>query len=256
MEIIDITAQNIDREHVCCDMGGSKGQVSPKKEWMKARYADGLSFKRLDARGKAFIEYIPAERAWCPIDAPGYLYIDCFWVAGQFKGQGNGARLLEECIADAKSEGKVGLCALSSAKKRPYLSDPKFLKHKGFQTADTALSLELLYLPLREDAPLPRFRSCAKTGRLEETGLVLCYTDQCPFAAKYAPILREVAANRGVELRLVHVETAEQAQALPCPATAFSLFLDGEFVTNEILSEKKFETFLEERGLPSDPAGK
>jgi len=27
-------------------------------------------------RGKCFIEYIPAEKAWVPIKADGYMYID------------------------------------------------------------------------------------------------------------------------------------------------------------------------------------
>ena len=34
---------------------------------------------------KQTIEYIPAEHAWNPIDAPGYMYIDCLWVSGSFK---------------------------------------------------------------------------------------------------------------------------------------------------------------------------
>ena len=33
-------------------------------------------------RGKCFIEYIPAENAWVPIEAAGWLYINCLWVSG------------------------------------------------------------------------------------------------------------------------------------------------------------------------------
>ena len=68
-------------------------------------------------RGKRFIGYISAENAWNPIAADGYMYIDCQWVAGSFKGHGYGAEPLNFCINDSKQKGKAGLCILSSAKK-------------------------------------------------------------------------------------------------------------------------------------------
>lgn len=255
MDIIDITMENIDREHICCAITEKKGEncVASKKAWMKARFAEGLVFKRLDVRGKAFIEYIPAERAWCPMEAPGYLFINCFWVSGQFKGQGHAGRLLEACIQDAKAKGKQGLVLLSSKKKMPFLSDPKFLTHMGFRVADTAEPYyELRYLPFHEDAPVPRFREQAKPGRTEETGLVLYYTNQCPHTAKYAPIFEEIAREKGEKVKLILIQTAEQAQNAPAPFTTYSLYDNGVFVTNEILSEKKAEAYLEKRkSVPS-----
>ena len=166
MEIISVTPDNIDAEHICCAITEKRGEscVSRKKAWMSERFADGLVFRKLDARGKVFIEYIPAEKAWCPIEADGYLHIDCFWVSGQYKGRGHATELLEACIADAREQGKLGITALSSAKKMPFLSDPKFLRYKGFETADTAEPFyELLYLPLSEDAPVPRFMSTSSS---------------------------------------------------------------------------------------------
>ena len=44
---------------------------------MKQRFDEGLVFYRSEERGKCFIEYIPAENAWVPIEADGYLYINC-----------------------------------------------------------------------------------------------------------------------------------------------------------------------------------
>ena len=86
MEYIRITRDNIDAEHVCCAMSGK--QALAKKEWLKRRFDEGLIFYRSVERGKCFIEYIPAENAWVPIQADGYLYIDCLWVAGSMKGHG------------------------------------------------------------------------------------------------------------------------------------------------------------------------
>ena len=67
MDYIQITKENIDKEHICCAMSGK--QSLAKKEWLKQRFAEGLVFYRSVERGKCFIEYIPAENAWVPITA-------------------------------------------------------------------------------------------------------------------------------------------------------------------------------------------
>lgn len=79
MSYIHITEENIDKEHICCAMSGK--QSLAKKEWLKQRFNEGLVFYRSEERGKCFIEYIPAENAWVPIDADGWIYINCLWVA-------------------------------------------------------------------------------------------------------------------------------------------------------------------------------
>ena len=109
---------------------------------------EGLVFLKADIRGKCFIEYIPVENAWVPIEAEGYMHINCFWVSGSCKGHGYANDLLDRCIEDAKQKGKAGITVISSAKKKPFLSDQKYIAYKGFQIADTAEPFyELLYLP-------------------------------------------------------------------------------------------------------------
>ena len=124
MDFIDLDSENIDKEHICCALSDKKGecQISSKKAWIKNALKDGLVFKKGDVRGKVFIEYIPAENAWCPITAENYMFINCFWVSGKYKGQGIGSKLLDECIKDSKKKGKEGLAILSSNKKNSYLS--------------------------------------------------------------------------------------------------------------------------------------
>lgn len=250
MDIITVTNRNIDTEHICCAITEKKGEtgVQAKKTWLKERFADGLVFKKLNVRGKVFIEYIPAEYAWCPISAAGYMYINCFWVAGQFKGQGYASKLLEECIADAKAKDKKGLVVLSSKKKMPFLSDPAYLKFKGFEVCDIADPYyELLFLPFTKNAEKPKFKECVKQGRLQQKGIVLYYSNQCPHSEKYIFLLAELAKARGLAVKLVKYQTKEQAQSAPAPFTTYSLFFDGKFITNEILSDKKFLKFLDER---------
>ncbi|MBQ2510269.1 MAG: GNAT family N-acetyltransferase [Erysipelotrichaceae bacterium] len=244
MEYIRITEENIDREHICCAM--SNNQSAQKKEWMKARFKDGLIFYRSAERGKCFIEYIPAENAWHPIDAEGYMHIDCLWVSGSFKGHGYSNELLEECIRDAKAQGKKGLCILSSAKKKGFLADPKYLKYKGFKVADESdIGIQLWYLPFGENGTVPSFRDCAKHPGITEEGFVIYYSDQCPFTYYWVPRLSEVAKENGIPLKIVYIDSLEAAQNAPSPVTNFAMFRDGKFLTHEIQSEKKFLALAE-----------
>jgi len=248
MEIIDVTCENIEKEHICCAIASDKDcQVQSKKAWLTQRFADGLVFKKCDVRGKCFIEYIPAENAWAPIDAPGYMYIDCLWVSGQHKGQGYSNLLLNECIRDAKEKGKQGLVILSAKKKMAFLSDPKYLRYKGFQVADSVEPYyELMYLPFARTAAIPHFKEHLQKPAPDIPGYVLYYANQCPFTAKYVPLLKETAEKMGVLLQIMHIKTTEQAQSAPAPFTTFSLFYNGRFVTNEILSPAKFEKMIAE----------
>lgn len=248
MTIKNVDSTNIDTEHICCAITDKKGEtcVSSKKQWMKNQFEQGLIFKKLDVRGKVFIEYIPAENAWCPIDADGYMFINCFWVSGQYKGQGYANQLLEACINDAQAQNKRGLVILSSVKKMPFLSDPKYLKYKGFQVCDTtAPYYELHYLPFQEEASKPKFKECCKNTGIDDKGMVLYYTNQCPHTDKYAPIIAEIAQNRGFSITLNKIETKEQAQNAPAPFTTYSFFYKGKFITNEIFSDTKFIKFLD-----------
>ncbi|MDO4274523.1 MAG: YoaP domain-containing protein [Eubacteriales bacterium] len=252
MDFITVNQDNIDKEHICCCITDKKGEtcVSSKKSWMKERFADGLVFRRTDTRGKVFIEYIPAENAWYPIEADGYMHINCFWVSGQYKGHGYANELLSYCIGDAKAKGMSGVTIIASEKKRGFLSDPDYMKYKGFKAADEASPFFVLYyLPFSDNAPVPKFKECAKHGKIDEKGMVLYYTNQCPHTDKYAPVLEAVAQRYGQTVSLHKIQTKEQAQNAPTPFTTYSFFYDGDFVTNEILSEKKFEKFLETHGM-------
>ena len=119
MEYIKVTKDNLETEHICCAISNNNDvQVSSKKAWLRDRFDDGLVFLKSTERGKCFIEYIPPENAWNPIQADGYMYIDCLWVSGSLKGHGYSNDLLGECIRDSREKGKKGLCILSSAKKK------------------------------------------------------------------------------------------------------------------------------------------
>lgn len=99
--------------------------MNNKKEWIKSKLKEGHVFRKLNARGKAFIEYEPVETAWVPIGGQNYIYIYCLWVAGSFKGIAK--ELLEYAINDSKEKGMSGICTLSSKKKKTFVGGRDFL---------------------------------------------------------------------------------------------------------------------------------
>lgn len=240
MNYIRITKENIDKEHICCAMSGK--QSLKKKEWLKQRFDEGLVFYRSEERGKCFIEYIPAENAWVPIEAEGFLYINCLWIAGAMKGHGYANDLLAECVRDAKLQGRRGICITSATgRKREFLADPKFLAYKGFVTADVSdCGISLMYLPLDPTAAPPKWKACAKHPKVSEDGFLLYYTDQCPFTFYWVPRVQEVAKEHGISLKVIPITCKEDAQNVPAPVTTYALFRDGKFVTQAIQSDKKF----------------
>jgi hypothetical protein len=246
MEYIRVTKENLETEHICCAISNNKDvQVASKKAWLAQRFDEGLVFLKGAERGKCFIEYIPAEMAWNPILAEGYMYINCLWVSGSFKGHGYSNDLLDSCIRDSKSKGKIGLCILSAKKKKPFLADPKYLSYKGFSVCDEADNgIQLWHLPFEGDPVKPCFKECAKHPAVEEKGYVLYYTSQCPFNAKYVPLVEATAREQGVPFKAIHLESREEAQSAPTPITTYALFCDGTYLTNEQMNDKKFLKLL------------
>ena len=242
MEFIQVTKDNLEKEHICCAISNNKDvQVSSKKAWLADRFDEGLVFLKSVERGKCFIEYIPAENAWVPIEATDYMYIDCLWVSGALKGHGYSSDLLTACIEDSKKKGRKGLCILCAAKKKPFLADPKFLKHKGFVVGDEADNgIQLWYLPFDKKIKTPKFKECAKRPHIDEKGYVLYYTNQCPFNGKYVPILEETAKKNKIPFKAIKLESREAAQNAPTPITNYAMFFDGEYITNEQMNDTKF----------------
>lgn len=238
---------NIDQQHICCAISNNNDiQVASKKNWLKQRFDDGLVFLKSVDRGKCFIEYIPSENAFIPIEADGYMYINCLWVAGSFKGHGYSNDLLNYCIQDSKNKGKKGLCILSSEKKRPFLADPKYLKYKDFILADeTDYHIHLYYLPFDKNSLPVKFKNCCKHPDISDMGYVLYYSHQCPFNAKYVPIITEIANERNIPFKAILIDDKIQAQNAPTAITTYSLFYNGEFLTNQQFNDKSFLKLIE-----------
>lgn len=241
---INLSAENIEKQHLCCAIADKKHQagVAVKKAWLKERIAEGHVFRKLDEQGKVFIEYAPLETAWVPIQGENYMYIYCLWVSGSFKGNGYAKALMEYCIHDAKEKGKSGVCMLSSKKKKPYLSDKKFFLKYGFEVVDTAGSeYELLALSFNEEKP--HFSESVKEMKIGSKELTIYYGIQCPYIPNCIEQVQEYCSKNNIPLKLIAVDTLEKSKNLPCIFNNWAVFYNGEFETNQLVSE----SFLEKK---------
>jgi len=155
-EFVELTDSNLAEEHICCAIAGKQHQegVDRKKAFLARGFEQGLVFRKLDVRGKVFIEYAPAEAAWRPVVAPGYLVIHCLWVSGRYKGHQIGRDLLQYCLDAA--EDSHGVAAVAG--RSPYLTDTRFYEHHGFEVVDrTETGYDLVCYRSHEDASPPRF---------------------------------------------------------------------------------------------------
>jgi len=238
-EFIQLNSTNIENEHICCAFSDKKcaNSYQAKKDWLSKEFNNGYVFRRINERAKVFIEYGPAEVAWIPIQAPNYLNINCFWVSGKYKKQGYGKALLKSAMDDAKKQNKAGLVTVVGTKKYNFMSDTKWLLKQGFEEAERITSgFSLLVKKIKTAAENPTFNDSVRTGECpHKEGIVAYYSNRCPFAEFHAKeSLTETANKRNLPLKLIKLETMQQAQAAPSPATIFSLFLNGKFITTDI----------------------
>ena len=244
-EYINLTIDNIDEEHICCAIGDPKHQngVNSKKEWIKEKLKDGHVFRKLNARGKTFIEYEPLETAWVPVSGKDYMYIYCLWVAGSFKEKGIGRELLEYAINDAKEKGKNGICTLVSKKKKPFLGEKKFFEHFDFEVVDSIGDFELLALKFKE-GDMPKFNDNARKMEIETKHFTIYYSNECPYVEYEVNELSDFAKSKNIKLNFVKIDTLEKAKNAPCIFNNWANFNNGKFISNTILNANALEKLL------------
>jgi len=243
--VINLTIENIDKEHLCYAITNKKHQagITVKKNWLRERIAKGNGFRKLDEKRKVFIEYAPLETARVPVHRNDYLYIYCLWVAGYFQDKGYAKSLIKYCINDAKEKRKSGVCVLRSKKEKPFLADKKFLLKYDFEVDTIKNEYELLALPFNGQKPY--FFETVKEMRISEQELTICYVCLCPYIPNSIQQVQEYCNKNNIPLNLIAVDTLERAKKLPCIFNNWTVFYHGEYKTSHLLNEtslkKKFQ---------------
>ncbi len=217
-EIVDVTPDNEEEYDLFCKKSKKKEEgYQNKLVWFKQRYEEGMRIKilRVIERGKmttrGFVEYIPGEYAWRPVNAPNYMFIHCLWVVGQNKKKGYGRMLLDLCIKDAKDKGKVGVAAITSNK--TWLTGKKLFVKNGFEVVDTAPpDCELVVMKFK-DAADPSFPAdWEKRQKKYKEGVTVLYTDQCPYTIEAVESIIAFAKEIGVPAKAIRLTSAEELQ--------------------------------------------
>lgn len=244
-DFLSLTPENLAGEHLCCIIRTKKLHpgVEAKRRWLAARLEEGHVFRKLNEKATVFIEYAPLETAWVPIEGENFIYIYCLWACGPYKGKGYGRALMEDCIADARKNGKAGLCMLGAAKQKAWLSDQAFAKKFGFKTVDTAPGgYELLALSF--DGTLPRFAPNAKSMKVGSQALTIYYSAQCPYTWQSIEMVRRYCEENAVPVQLLPVDSLAQAKQLPCVFNNWAVFYKGGFETVNLLDVAALKRIL------------
>ena len=248
-KIIELNKDNIANEHICCAISDKKclEGYNAKKEWLKTEFENGYSFQKLNVRGKVFIEYVPIEKSWLPLEGKNFMVINCFWVSGQFKKQGNGKKLLLQVIKDAKAKGMDGIVAITSEKKRPFMTDPKFLKYQGFEVIDEAPPFfRLMGIKLNSQAKFPKIMESAKSGTCpNKKGITVYYSNTCPFTDYYVNVVtKEYAKKKNVPIAIHHLKSREDGKKMPIPWVINSVFYNGELISLEMKVNRHLDKLI------------
>ena len=90
--LIDVKEDNVSATGFFCCMSKRKSQGYRRKlDWLRLRFAEGIKIKMLGQGQRGFIEYLPGEYAWRPVNADGFMMIHCLWVVGKSKGKKYGS---------------------------------------------------------------------------------------------------------------------------------------------------------------------
>ncbi|MDY6878325.1 MAG: GNAT family N-acetyltransferase [Chloroflexota bacterium] len=243
VRVVTVDATNVDRERFFCYKSKPKSVGYQKKlSWLGQRFAEGMRIRILyeGKRSVGFIEYIPGEYAWRAVNAEGYMVIHCLWVVGKGKGKGYGSRLLNECIADARSLGQHGVAMVTSSS--IWLADKKILLKNGFEVVGQAPpTFDLLVKRFDGDAPLPAFPEDwdERAGRYG-SGVTVVYSDQCPYIEDAVKGAVEIASEGGAKARTIRLESSQQVRdSAPSAYGIFNVVYDGKLVTYHYIDNRK-----------------
>lgn len=250
-EIKTIDASNVDQAGFFCYMSKRREPgYKQKRDWLEARFAEGLKIKVIHETGgrdTAFIEYIPGEHAWRAVHTPGYMVIHCLWVVGKGKGKGYGSRLIQECLKDARAQNMQGAAMLASD--RTWLAGRRIFECNGFTEVDLAPpSFQLMVNRFRPgpEASLPK--NWQERARAFGRGLTVIRTAQCPYIENGMKDILSFAKERGIRSRVVELKTAREVQEQsPSAYGVFGIVLDGKLLSYQYLLEKDFDKLLQER---------
>jgi GNAT superfamily N-acetyltransferase len=249
VEIITVDGTNVEEYGFFCYKSKPKSQGYQKKlHWLRQRFEEGLRIKILYENGRSvgFVEYIPGEHTWRVVEAPDYLVIHCLWVVGRGKKKGYGSRLLNECVEEARRQGKCGVAMVSS--RGNWLANEKIFLKNGFENVGSAPpSFSLLVKKIRA-VRVPVFpQDWEKRLGYYSSGVTIVCADQCPYMPDAVQHAIDAFAAREIEARVVKLESSGEVRAKsPTAYGVFGIVCNGRLLTYHYVGKKALRRLDEE----------
>jgi GNAT superfamily N-acetyltransferase len=240
---------NLSECGIGCLVNRKNQGFQPKVEWLHRGFTDGLRFflfRDGEGRPLGFLEYVPGEHAWRPVDARGWLFVHCLWVYP--RGQriaGLGSWLIRACLEEARQTRAIGVAAMVSD--GPWMAGKEVFLKNGFRMVGAADRFQLVTYHLR-DGPEPRFRDISGNAT-QYRGLHVVYCAQCPMLPKSVNDLSETATEHGLELKVTVLDSAHAAQNAPSSYGVFSLLWNGRLLSDHYVSKTRFKNLLRQEVL-------
>jgi len=251
-EIIDLTPDTIADYGVCGYKDARKHvELRRKIAWFKEYYPKGLRIKALVSKTGGYqgmLEYMPGEYAHRPVDADGYMFIQCIFVGfrNEFKGKGYASSMIDACIKEAKDASMKGVAVVT--RKGSFMAKQDIFIKRGFSPVDRAEpDFELLALKIDPDSAIPRFKPTLKDNRsLYADGLTILRSPQCPYSEKNVNAIMETAQKKyGLSPRLIEMEDAESVQDSPCAFGTFCIVYEGRVISHHPISNGRFQNIMD-----------
>lgn len=242
--------ENIREFGVCGYKNPDKPGYSEKLHWLKCQYKQGLKIKILYSEKdgtQGMIEYIPGEYCWRPVQAEGYMFIHCLFVGfrKQYNKKGYGSKMIQDCIADAKSQNMKGVAVVT--RKGSFMAKNDIFIINGFQIVDKIKpDFELLVYNFYKNESNPEFKkNIAKNLKQYSDGLYIIRADQCPYTVKNVNEICETAEKIfNITPKVINLKNHKQAQNNPCPFGTFGIIFHSKIIAHHPISSKRFSNII------------
>ena len=255
VSVVDATAEAMSQFGLCGYKNPKKPGFEEKSRWLKKRFSEGMKLKTLYSEKNGAvgsIEYVPGEYAWRGISAYGYMVIHCIFLGfkKEYKGKGYGKQLLDTCIEDAKKSNMNGVAVVT--RKGAFMAGKGFFIKQGFEIVDSAPSdFDLLALKFKPNVQSPTFRKDWALRRKQYgKGLVIIRAEQCPYTVKNVNEIVDVAKSEfNIDVKVITLKNAKEAQANPCPFGTFCILYDEEIIAEHPISSTRFRNIINKMSL-------
>ncbi|MBN2105468.1 GNAT family N-acetyltransferase [bacterium] len=243
-KIVRVTVENIaEYPQAICYINPKNEFFSKKVEWLKEQFQKGLIIKLLYLedvkRPVGFIEYVPGEYCWRPVNAKNYMFIHCLWTNGRkYQHQGLGTSLIAEAEKDATE--MFGMAAVTSD--QAFMANKTLFLKNGY-TIVAETGKEQLLVKQWKTGPLPSVNE-SKNELEKYQELTMIYSRQCPWVARFMEEVKPVLREKHLKPKIIELKTAEEAHQAPSLYGVFHLIYQGRLLADRYISTTRFKNII------------